>query len=118
MLKPGGPIAYFTIFVAEDLSQEERRTIGKAMPAGVYTPALQRDLARTAGFVRIQQTDVTDEFERVSRAVYEANERHASSLRRALGVKPFQEAQEGRRKTLQRIEAGILKRALFVARRP
>ena len=117
MLKPGGRIAYYNIFVSEELSPEQRRNIGKLTPAGLYTRAQQQGLLRTAGLVRIRQTDVTDEFLRVQRALYEANERHARSLRRSQGKAQFDERQEGRKRTLRGIEAGVVRRALFVAER-
>ena len=117
MLKPGGRIAYYNIFVSEELSPEQRRNIGKLTPAGLYTRAQQQGLLRTAGFVPIEQTDVTDEFLRVQRALLEANERHAKSLGRALGKAQFEERQEGRRRTLRGVEAGVIRRALFVAER-
>ena len=117
VLKPGGRIAYFNIFISEELSPEQRRNIGKLTPPGLYTRAQQQGLLRTAGFVPIEQRDVTDEFLRVQRALVEANERHAKSLGRALGKSQFDERQEGRRRTLRGIEGGAIKRALFVAER-
>ena len=117
MLKPGGRIAYYNIFVSEELSSDQRRNIGKLTPAGVYTRAQQQGLLRSGGFVGIRQTDVTDEYLRVQRALYEANERHARSLRRSEGKAQFEERQEGRRRTLRGIEGGAIKRALFVAER-
>ena len=117
MLNPGGRIAYFNIFITHEIAEDARRRIGKVAPHGVYTRAEQQGLLRTAGFVRIQETEVTDEYLRVQRALCEANERHARSLRRVLGKQEFEERQTGRRRTLQGIEAGVLKRSLFVAER-
>ncbi len=117
-LKPGGRIAYYNIFVNDELPADERRKIGKDTPEGVYTRAQQRGLLSSAGFTRIQETDVTAQFLRVQRARLEANERHARSLRRALGAKAFDERQVSRERTLRAIEAGERRRSLFIAERP
>ena len=118
VVKPGGRIAYFNIFIAHDIPEDARRRIGKVAPHGVYTRAEQQGLLRSAGFVRIRETDVTNEYLRVQRALYEANERHARSLRSVLGATQFEEGQTNRQRTLQGIEAGALRRSLFVAERP
>ena len=117
VLKPGGRIAYFNIFIAEHLPDETRRRIAKAGNPSVYSRSEQLGLLRSAGFVNIEATDVTDEYLRVQRAVYEANERHARALRRVQGRGVFEERQRNRSRTLENIEAGVLRRSLFVAER-
>lgn len=116
-LKPGGRIAYFNIFVAEHLPDETRRRIAKMGNASVYSRSAQLGLLRSAGFVNIEETDVTGEYLRVQRAVYEANQRHARALRRVQGNDVFEERQRTRLRTLENIEAGTLRRSLFVAER-
>lgn len=118
MLKPGGRIAYYNIFIAEELAEDVRRRVGKAASPGVYTRAQQRGLLRSAGFVRIEETDVTDEYLRTQRALYEANARHARTLRKIQGEELFEQRQTDREKALRGIELGFLRRALFVAERP
>ncbi len=117
-LKPSGRIAYYNIFVAEELSTHERRRIAKLGNPNVYTRAEQQSLLHSAGFVRIEEKNVTAEYLRVQRAYYEANARHARSLRRSLGKAKFEEQQASRKRTVQGIEAGVLRRSLFVAERP
>jgi hypothetical protein len=118
VLKPGGRIAYFNIFVAEHLPDEARRRVAKMGNPSVYTRAEQLGLLRSAGFARIGETDVTGEYLRVQRAMYEANGRHARALRRVQGSQQFEERQRGRLRTIENIEAGTLRRSLFVAARP
>jgi hypothetical protein len=118
VLKPGGRIAYFNIFVTDDLPERERSRVGKDLPAGVYTRVAQRELLEAAGFAAIQETDVTREFRRTAKALFEANARHERSLRRDLGDGPFEEAQAGRLRTVRNIERGVVRRSLLVARRP
>jgi len=118
VLKPGGRIAYFNIFVAEHLPDETRRRVAKMGNPSVYSRAEQLGLLRSAGFVNIEEKDVSGEYLRVQRAVYEASERHARALRRAQGRETFEERQRSRLRTLENIEAGALRRSLFVAERP
>jgi len=117
VLKPGGRIAYFNIFISHDVPQEEQRYFAR-FNRGQYSRAEQAGLLRSAGFVRIEETDVSPEYLRVQRALYQANERHARSLRRALGAARFEEHQANRQRTLRGIETGVLRRALFFAERP
>jgi hypothetical protein len=117
VLKPGGRIAYYNIFVTEELPEDERRQAGRIRP-GTYSPAQQRGLLRSAGFVNIQEIDVTGEFERVQRAYYEASARHESALRRDWGDERFEQRQEERRETLRGLADGVLRRSLLVAERP
>ena len=110
-------MAYFNIFISHDVPEQEQRYFARFNP-GQYSRAEQAGLLRSAGFVRIKETDVTPEYLRVQRALYQANERHARSLRRALGAAKFEEGQANRQRALRGIEAGVLRRALFVAVRP
>ena len=118
VLRRGGRIAYYTIFVAEELPARERRRIGKDAPEGLYTHRGQQEILKAAGFGRIRETDVTAEYLRVQRALYDANERHQRSLRRVLGDAKFDDAQSSRKVTLACIESGHYRRSLFVAERP
>jgi hypothetical protein len=117
-LKPCGRIAYYNIFINDKLSPDERRRLRGAGPAGVYTRAQQQGLLRSAGFTSIEETDVTEEYLRLQRALYEANKRHARSLRRSYGAARFDEDQAKRLRTVDGIEAGTLRRSLLVAERP
>jgi len=110
-------MAYYTIFVAEELPPRERRRVGKDAPDGMYTHRRQQELLRAAGFDRIHEKDVTAEYLRVQRALYEANARHERALRGVLGDAKFDDAQASRKQTLARIEAGHYRRSLFVAER-
>ena len=118
-LKPGGRIAYYNIFIADDLPADIRRRVGReASNRDVYTRARQRGLLESAGFARIEEHDVTGEYLRVQRALYEANARYERALRKVQGGAVFEERQSNRRRTLLAIEAGYLRRSLLVAERP
>ncbi len=75
----------------------------------------QRDLLRSAGFTEIAETDVTDEFLRIARALLEARDRLATELRESEGESEFTKEQAERRARVAAIEGGLLRRSLFVA---
>jgi len=117
VLKPGGRIAYFNIFITHDIPEEERRRLRDVLGAERYTRAEQQGLLRTAGFTNIEETDATPEYERIQRLLYEANARHAPALRRVRGAAVFDDRQASRKRTLENIRNGVLRRSLFVAER-
>ena len=117
VLRPGGRVAFFNIFISHQAPEEEQRRFARVNPSQ-YSRAEQAGLLRSAGFVNIEETDVTPEYLRVQHALYQANDRHARDLRKALGAPRFEESQANRQRTLRGIEAGVLRRALFVAERP
>ena len=117
MLRPGGRIAYFNIFIAPDASPDERQSFVQEQPE-LYSRAEQAALLRNAGFVRIVETDVTAEYRRTQAALYEASARHERALRRTRGSEDFDNSQRFRLHRLEGIDAGIVRRSLFVAERP
>jgi hypothetical protein len=116
-LKPGAPVAYFNIFIAQGASREERRRLTNDH-AELYTRADQAGLLRNAGFARIKETDVTAQYRRTLEALCQANDRHARSLRRVRGSSDFDNTQRYRRERIRGIDEGIIRRSLFVAERP
>ena len=67
VLRPGGRMAFYTIFVAPDLPAEARRRARQAGPSSVYSRAEQQALLCPAGFVGTPERDVTDGSMRVHR---------------------------------------------------
>lgn len=119
VLIPSGLIAFYTIFIAPGLSDAEYRRASRS-GAGAITSwrRSQADLLRSAGFSDVSETDVTAEYLRVARSWGEGRERHAAELRQAEGEAQFAERQRGNRMARTAIEAGLIRRGLFVARRP
>ena len=76
-----------------------------------------RELLEAAGFVRVSETDLTDAFLKTTLAWYRARERRAVELSEAEGEAAFSERQNDSRGQAEAIEAGLLKRSLFVAER-
>lgn len=119
MLKPGGRLAFYTIFIPPGLSQSAYRRALRLGPRAVASGQREQpELLRSAAFGDIAETDVTAEFLRVARARLEARERHAAELRRSEGHSQFEQKQAEERAQIEAIEAGLLRRSLFVAQRP
>lgn len=118
MLRPGGQLAFCTIFIPPGLSEADYRRALRMGPAGAASRRRgQGNLLRSAGFVEVSETDLTAEFLRIARAWLEARERHADTLSRLRGGE-FAQMQAEARQTVVAIEAGLLRRSLLVARRP
>jgi len=119
LLRPGGKIAFYTIFIAPAASDADRRRIlALGDPPALASSATETELLRSAGFAGIEETDETEAYLRTSRGWYEARQRYAKELRELDGAQAFEEGQENRRKRIAFIEAGLQRRALFVAVRP
>lgn len=119
LLRPSGRIGFYTIFIPSGLSESAYRRALRLGPRGVASGKReQQELLRSAGFIDISETDVTAEFLRVARSRLEARERHAAGLRQSEGHSQFEQKQSEERAEIEAIEAGVLRRSLFVAQRP
>jgi hypothetical protein len=116
LLRPGGQIAFYTIFIPPGVSEADRkRVLALGDPPELASTTSEEELLRSAGFVDIEETDKTNEYLRTARGWYEARERHAEELREIEGAQAFADGQENRRKRIGFIEAGLQRRSLFVA---
>jgi hypothetical protein len=116
VLKPGGRIAYYNIFISHEAPQDLQRLAIKANRLQ-YSRAQQTALIRSAGLALLRDEDVTAAYRQTQQALYDANVRHEKELRRAQGDSQFEERQRNRRRTLKAIDAGVLRRSFFVAER-
>ncbi len=118
-LRRGGQLAFYTIFIPPDLSEAAYRRARELGPPGVASRRrAQPELLRSAGFVRVSEIKLTFEFLHIARAWLEARERHAAELRQSEGESQFEQKQAEDRREVEAIEAGLLRRSLFVAERP
>ncbi len=118
LLRPGGRIAFCTIFISPGLSEPDYRRAARAGPTAVTSRRReQAELLRLAGFVQIRETDLTADFLRTARAWYQARQRYAAPLIESEGEASFKERQDDSLAQLRGIEAGLLRRSLFVAQR-
>ncbi len=119
MLRPGGRLAFYTIFIPQGLSEADYRRAARARGPGITSWRRQQsDLLQAARFADIEELDLTDEFLRVARAWLAARTRLAAELREAEGETDFDQRLRESRAGVRAIEAGLLRRALFVAKRP
>lgn len=118
LLRPGGRLGFYTIYIPPGLTDDAYRQAVQAGPDAVASRRDHLPLLRSAGFADISETDVTAEFLRVARTYLEARRRHADELRRSEGEAEFDRMQGERRDRIAAIEAGLIRRSLFIARRP
>lgn len=117
LLRPGGRMAYTTIYVAPDLTPSQRRRAHRSGPRAVASRSEQGRLLASAGFVDIESVDVTAEFAATARAWLAGCERYAAELALLESPEAFEQRQQERRRQLRAIEDGLLSRGLFSAQR-
>ncbi len=118
LLKPGGRLAFYTIFATPGLSEPQYRRARRSGPNHLSTRrAGHPELIASAGLRLIAERDLTPQFLRTARAWYEGRRRFEAELRQADGDAYFEERQRDGIIQMRAIEAGLLKRALFVATR-
>jgi cyclopropane fatty-acyl-phospholipid synthase-like methyltransferase len=118
-LKPGGRLAFYTIFAAPGLSEAEYRRARRSGPSHLSTGRLdQGELIASAGLQLLEEHDLTPQFLKTARAWYDGRRRYEAELRQSDGDAVFEERQRDSMTQIRAIEAGLLRRALFVATRP
>jgi hypothetical protein len=118
LLRPGGRTAFFTIYPASGLDAGQRRRASRDGPSAVATARTHTELLDAAGFTDINETDYTAEFADITRTWIEQWDAHHDELASLLGPQAVADRQVERRGQLRAIQDGILRRALFSARRP
>ena len=118
LLRPGGRIAYTTIFVTPGLEPRLRRRAQRSGPRAVGSRTDQRQLLVSAGFTGIEVIDLTDDWLRTARGWLDGWAAHETELSALESPEAFAERQRERHTQLRAIEEGLLRRALFSASRP
>ncbi len=118
LLKSGGLTAFYAIFIAPGLSDRDYRRAGRAGPSSVTARRTPGQLLEAAGFDAVAETDASGEYQRVNDARHDARDRHAAGLRAVMGDEVFASYQAENRRLALALEDGILRRGLFVGRRP
>jgi hypothetical protein len=109
-------MAFTTIFEAPGLGPAARRRARTAGPRAVAMRSDHRRLLGSAGFRDVTELDVTAEFRATAAAWLVEATAHAQEL---AGLEPpgaFEQRQADRRAMLAAIDAGLLRRALLLAR--
>lgn len=118
LLREGGRLAFYTIFVAPDLSERDyRRAVRSGPPAVTSARRDHKEMLESAGFARVEEVDVTEAFLATTNGWYEWRERYAAELRQAEGQAAFDERQRDNRLQARATQGGLLRRALFLAER-
>ncbi len=116
LLKPGGRLAFFTIFATPGLSETDYRRARRSGPNHLATRRVEhRDLIASAGLTLLEERDLTPRFLRTARAWYDARSKYERELREANGDAYFEERQHDAVVQIRAIEDGLLRRALFLA---
>jgi hypothetical protein len=106
-------MGFTTILEAPGLAPAARRRARAAGPRAVAMRSDHQRLLRAAGFDEISEVDVTAAF-RATAAAWLA---HSDQLARLEPPGAFAQRQADRRSMLSAIDAGLLRRALVLARR-
>jgi len=118
LLRPGGRIAFTTIHGSPGLTDAARRRAHRSGPRAVATRSDQAHLLWSAGFVDVDEVDLTAAFATTARAWLTEAETHAEALAAVEAPGAFEERQRERRVQLAAIDDGLLRRSLFSATRP
>jgi 2-polyprenyl-3-methyl-5-hydroxy-6-metoxy-1,4-benzoquinol methylase len=117
-LRPGGRTAFSVIFPSPGLSAARARQAIDAGPPHCGLRTSYPSLLRSAGFVEIEERDLTPEYLATAAGRLEVTEQFADGLVRMLGRRHYDETHAERRITVAAVADGLLRRSLFVARRP
>lgn len=118
LLRPGGRLAFTTIYVPSELDSAQRRQGHRAGPMHVATRRPYPELVLQAGFADVIEIDVTAAYARTKRAWNEAIDFRAAEFRRLTSDTEFAANQADRQLTLAAILDGLLRRSLFIATKP
>lgn len=118
MLRRRGRSATLVIEIAPDLDVRARRRARADGPPHAATCSTYPSLLRSAGFVDVEVIDLTSEYFETVAAWRRERARREVAYRMAVGAEAAADGLERGTVALQAIEAGLLLRTLYVARRP
>jgi cyclopropane fatty-acyl-phospholipid synthase-like methyltransferase len=114
----GGRTAFTTIFPAVGLATADARRAIEAGPPNCGLRTSYPSLLRTAGFVDVEERDLTVDYLATASGKLKVAEEFAADMVEMLGREEYERMQAERRLAISAIEAGLLRRSLFIARRP
>ena len=117
-LRPGGGTAFTVIFPTPGLPEATARRAIEAGPPDCALGTSYPNMLRSAGFVEIEERNLTPEYLATARRKRAEAQRFAGGMVDMLGRREFDEMQAKRRLAIRAIADGLLQRSLFVARRP
>jgi hypothetical protein len=110
-------MAFTVIEPAPDLTPAERRHVADVGPSDVLVRTSYRSLLGSAGFVDVVADDVTSAYRTTMAAWFRETECRADAVIARVGSDEFEQRQQRRSSALAAIDAGLLRRQLYVARR-
>lgn len=116
-LRPGGRTAFTVIFPAAGLASAQARRAVEAGPPQCRVGTSYPRLLRSAGYVEIEEHDLTPTYLATARRKLRVAEEFADGMADMLGRQEFDDMQAKRRLAIRAIEDGLLRRSRFVARR-
>src|SRR5262245_3357952 len=111
-------MAFVTIEPTTGLSAARLRQAIENGPPEVAIVATHEEMLATAGFVDVESVDVTAEFTRTLQAWIDAWSAHEQELLDLIGNDALEERKQDRRAMRTGIDEHLLRRTLYVARRP
>jgi cyclopropane fatty-acyl-phospholipid synthase-like methyltransferase len=117
-LRPGARTAFSVIFPSHGLPPAGARRAIEAGPPHCGLRTSYPSLLRSAGYVEIEERDLTPEYLETAARKLEVAEQFADDLVRMLGRHDYDEMQAERRAAVAAVTGGLLRRSMFVARRP
>ena len=117
VLRPSGIMAFTAIEPTPGLAPSERRHVADVGPSAVLVRTSYRSLLGSAGFTDVVAEDVTAGYRSTLAAWFRETERRADAVVAVVGRDEFEERQQRRRNALAGVDAGVLRRWLYVARR-
>jgi cyclopropane fatty-acyl-phospholipid synthase-like methyltransferase len=117
-LRHGGRTAFTAIFPAAGLNAADARRAIEAGPPSCGVRTSYPSLLRSAGFVEIDERDLTANYLATASRKREVAEQFAGDMIEMLGRQEYDEMQAERRLAIAAIKGGLLRRSLFAARRP
>jgi hypothetical protein len=118
VLRPGGRTAFTVIFATPGLTAAQARRAVASGPPNCGLRTSYPSLLRSAGFVDIDEHDRTPDYLTLATRKLEVTEELADDMVRMFGRQDHEEMQAQRRLSVAAIADGLLRRSLFLARRP
>jgi len=116
VVRPDGGMAFTVISIAPGLSAEDYRRAVQAGPLFKETSVPYPTMLGRAGWAITDHFDLSAEYAQSARHMLREEEARAGALARVLGEVEFSEMLARRRRTVQALDHGLLRRELFAAR--
>ena len=114
----GAKMVFSVIALPPSLSEVEREIAKESGPPFVDVADDYAHLLRDSEWHLVQRLDVTDEFSRAMRARLEGMQQRAGALAEVLGTNEFSQRLTRAQARIAAVDAGLLKREVFVAVAP